>query len=348
MSTLEIDSHLHTSDSDGDNLEYVVSEALEMHPGLSPAILIPSDHARLEGGTDEINEEAYNPDWYITGEGSDEWSRDDILDARGHAIDDRNRELLRNYCSEIRIPDGGAREQYRDFMYGDRDLDAWDVLDLEDGFSPPLFIVKGLELDIGSGQEEEIRDFVAGHRKEGNLEAVTGAAHYIDGMYIRYGDFSGYPGPVLEELVEQHFREIGEALGYEEISAVAHPDLVELDPNLRRYVSESHYEDLVDVAVDTGTPLELNARTQKKKWRKADEETGYSRDDAETYPGILMESNAPFTAASDNHSHEKLEEEYRILSRYLEENPFREPASLERLVGDRPGSGNRSTEQASV
>jgi histidinol-phosphatase (PHP family) len=117
-------------------------------------------------------------------------------------------------------------------------------------------VYEAVEMDFDSRDVGAIRSFL----ETAEFDYAVGSVHHLEGVNVHIEPyFADKSETEREALVDQFFSEAVALLESDLFDVAAHVDLVERNPALRGYATESHYHAVAEAAEASRTALELNA-----------------------------------------------------------------------------------------
>jgi len=158
-----------------------------------------------------------------------------------------------------------------------------------------LEIYDAVEMDYDPRDEEAIEAFL----DEAEFQYAIGSVHHLEDVNVHYEPyFADKPEPERAALVEAYFEKLVALIDSELFDVAAHLDLVERNPALRGFTTESQYRQVAEALERSRTITELNAG------RVLDEYGEYHP--SPPFLAVLREYDVPVAVGTDSHTPEAL------------------------------------------
>jgi len=152
-------------------------------------------------------------------------------------------------------------------------------------------IYDAVEMDYDPRDEDAIADFL----DEANFQYAIGSVHHLEDVNVHYEQyFADKPDPERARLVGEYFEKVVALIDSELFEIAAHLDLIERNPALRGFATESHYRQVAQALEDSRTITELNAG------RVLDDYGEYHP--SPLFLDILQEYDVSVTVGTDSHT----------------------------------------------
>jgi histidinol-phosphatase (PHP family) len=177
-------------------------------------------------------------------------------------------------------------------------------------------IYDAVEMDYDPRDEAAIADFLA----EANFQYAIGSVHHLEDVNVHYEPyFADKSDAERARLVSEYFEKVVALIDSELFEIAAHLDLIERNPALRGYTTESHYRQVAEALEDSRTITELNAG------RVLDDYGEYHP--SPSFLDILREYDVSVTVGTDSHTPEALTDRIPHIAGWFEEEGI-EPTEL--------------------
>jgi histidinol-phosphatase (PHP family) len=177
---------------------------------------------------------------------------------------------------------------------------------LQERFDVALF--DAVEMDYDPRDEAEIEGFL----DEAQFDYTIGSVHHLEDVNVHFeGYFAKKDEDERRALVDDYYDTLVSLVESELFDIAAHIDLLERNPVLRGYATETHYERVAAAFAESRTIPEINGGR-------------ILRDYAEFHPApsfreTLEAHDIAYTVGSDSHDPEALRECTPVLAEFFEE-----------------------------
>ncbi len=177
-------------------------------------------------------------------------------------------------------------------------------------------IYDAVEVDYDPRDEAAIETFLG----EADFQYAIGSVHNLENVNVHYESyFAEKSESERAALVDEYFEKVVALIDSELFEIAAHLDLVERNPALRGFATESHYRQVAEALERSRTATELNAG------RVLDDYGEYHP--SPTFLDVLQEYDVPITVGTDSHTPEALTDRVAHLAEWFEERAI-EPTEL--------------------
>nr|WP_256558489.1 PHP domain-containing protein [Salinilacihabitans rarus] len=177
-------------------------------------------------------------------------------------------------------------------------------------------IYDAVEIDYDPRDEDAIDAFLG----EANFQYAIGSVHNLENVNVHYESyFAEKPETERAALVDEYFEKVVGLVDSELFEIAAHLDLIERNPALQGFATESHYRQVAEALERSRTITELNAG------RILDDYGEYHP--SPSFLDILQEYNVSVTVGTDSHTPEALIDRIPHVAGWFEERGI-EPTEL--------------------
>jgi len=174
----------------------------------------------------------------------------------------------------------------------------------------------GVEVDYDPRDEAVIEEFL----EDADFQYAIGSVHNLENVNVHYESyFADKPEAERAALVDDYFEKVVALVESELFEIAAHLDLVERNPALRGFATESHYRRVAEALQESRTITELNAG------RVLEEYGEYHP--SPTFLDVLLEYDVSVTVGTDSHDPAALRDRVPVVSEWFEERGM-EPSEL--------------------
>jgi histidinol-phosphatase (PHP family) len=180
-----------------------------------------------------------------------------------------------------------------------------------------IAIYDGVEMDFHPDEADRIGAFL----DEADFQYAIGSVHHLEGVNVhveRY--FEEKSDAERAALVDTYFERLVALIESELFDVAGHLDLVERNPALRGYATESHYRDVASAFADSRTIAELNAGRALGEYGEFHP--------APSFLDVLTSHEIPVTVGTDSHTPDEVDERVGYMDRYLDARNV-QPVDLE-------------------
>lgn len=177
-------------------------------------------------------------------------------------------------------------------------------------------IYDAVEMDYDPRDEDAIDAFL----DEANFQYAIGSVHNLENVNVHYASYFAEKSEAERAaLVDEYFETVVELVESELFEIAAHLDLVERNPALRGFATETHYRQVAEALEDSRTIIELNAG------RVLDDYGEYHP--SPSFLDVLREYDVSVTVGTDSHTPGALTERIPHVADWFEEQEI-EPTEL--------------------
>ena len=177
-------------------------------------------------------------------------------------------------------------------------------------------IYDAVEMDYDPRDEDAISDFL----DEANFQYAIGSVHHLEDVTVHYESyFADKPEAERAALVDEYFEKVVSLVDSEVFEIAAHLDLVERNPALQGFATESHYRQVAEALERSRTITELNAG------RVLDDYGEYHP--SPPFLDVLQEYDVAVTVGTDSHTPAALTDRVPRVAGWFEGAEF-EPVAL--------------------